>query len=105
MFVKTDCKDVSVHFRILCTENAKALFRRGKAYVELSEATKAREDLTRCSELDPSSAGTCAKLLAKLSEEQKKHHEQDKKIYGNMFGRNSTSSAKPGQDDTKEYIF
>ncbi|KAF2360892.1 Tetratricopeptide-like helical domain [Trinorchestia longiramus] len=96
-------------------DNVKALFRRGKAYVELCEASAARADLTRCSELDPPSAASCNRLLGKLASDQKKYNERDKKVYGALFtssGQHKDQAKDSGagdhrkeSDSEKEYIF
>lgn len=79
-------------------DNVKALFRRGKAYVELCEGDSARQDLERCCKLDPSTATSCRKLLAKLAATEKKHHDRDKKVYGKLFG--AAKEAQSGKEGT-----
>lgn len=44
--------------------NEKALFRRGQAYLNLGEAQLAKNDFTRCLELDPNNSATKAQLAA-----------------------------------------
>ena len=67
------------------SENVKALFRRGKAYCELNEGSKARTDLTECQRLDGTTSAQVNKLLAELAKQEKLKNEHDKKTYANLF--------------------
>ncbi|CAH0560039.1 unnamed protein product [Brassicogethes aeneus] len=66
--------------------NEKALFRRGQAFVGLTEAELAAKDFARCLEIDPNNKAAqaqqaaCAKIL-------RQQLQKEKKIYANMFDR------------------
>lgn len=66
-------------------DNVKALFRRGKAYIEVFNAAEARSDLLKAAELDESIAPGCKKLLDKLAMMEKQQNIQDKTKYSKMF--------------------
>ncbi|CAL4058809.1 unnamed protein product, partial [Meganyctiphanes norvegica] len=61
------CSDVLKHN----PDNVKALFRRGKAYIEVFSPAEARTDLLKAAQLDESIAPGCKKLLEKLAQMEK----------------------------------
>ncbi|KAJ3104528.1 hypothetical protein HDU96_008909 [Phlyctochytrium bullatum] len=67
-------------------DNAKALFRRGKANLELKNVDKAESDLKKALELEPKDAGIRAEL-EKIKVIHKQYDEKQKKEWAGMFDR------------------
>ena len=67
------------------SDNVKALFRRGKCYIEVFSGKEARDDLNRAMSLDPSLESGCQKLLKNLEKIEKEKDQQDKQKFKNMF--------------------
>ncbi|XP_010523670.1 PREDICTED: peptidyl-prolyl cis-trans isomerase FKBP42 [Tarenaya hassleriana] len=65
--------------------NAKALFRRGKARAELGQTESAREDFVKARKFAPDDKAITRELRA-LSEEEKALYQKQKEIYKGMFG-------------------
>jgi tetratricopeptide (TPR) repeat protein len=66
-------------------DNAKALFRRGVAQMNLEELNLAQKDLERVKELDPSLPEIDAQLQ-QLAKRQKIRDQKDKKLFSRMLG-------------------
>lgn len=66
-------------------DNVKALFRRGRAYVEVFSPEEAKRDLEKAARLDSGVAAGCKKLLTQLAKMEKEKTAQDKNIYSKMF--------------------
>jgi len=64
--------------------NIKAVYRRGQAWMALSEFDKANDDLVRAKELDPQNKEILTTLAA-LKKKIKEQQEKDKKLYSSMF--------------------
>jgi len=73
--------------------NAKGLFRRGTALLELGEWDEARKDLKRALEIEPGNTAAQAALHT-LQQRVAKQAESDRKRYKGMFERMSKLSAK-----------
>ncbi|XP_031554606.1 tetratricopeptide repeat protein 9C-like [Actinia tenebrosa] len=69
-------------------DNAKALYRRGQAYMKLQDIDRAKEDLKRASELEPTD-NSIKRTLILLEKEYKKITEKEKKTYAAMFEKMS----------------
>lgn len=67
-------------------DNEKAIFRRGQAYIGLSEAELAAKDFARCLQIDPNNKAAQAQQAA-CSKIIKVQLEKEKKIYANMFDK------------------
>ncbi|XP_050515594.1 FK506-binding protein 59 [Diabrotica virgifera virgifera] len=67
-------------------DNEKALFRRGQAYIQLREPELARQDFTRCLEIDPNNTAAKSQLTI-CSKTLKEQLQKEKKIYANMFDK------------------
>lgn len=67
------------------TENVKALYRRGRAHVEVFSPDEARRDLEKASQIDKSIAPSCRKLLAQLAKMEEEKNMQDKTAYSKLF--------------------
>lgn len=66
------------------SENVKALFRRGSAYLSIKEYDKAKADFEKVIEIDPSNKASKLEL-AKTVKAMKDYGEREKKLYCNMF--------------------
>ncbi|KAK3864839.1 hypothetical protein Pcinc_029502 [Petrolisthes cinctipes] len=66
-------------------DNVKALFRRGRAYVEVFSPAEARKDLAKATNLDPSLASASRKLLDQLAKMEAEKNSQDRTVYSKMF--------------------
>ncbi|RUS88116.1 hypothetical protein EGW08_004169 [Elysia chlorotica] len=66
-------------------DNEKALFRRGKAHAAVWNATEARRDLTRVTELNPKLEAAVHKELASLESRIKEKEAQEKSSFSGMF--------------------
>lgn len=76
----------------LCTEvisyesdNLKAFYRRGRAYVGAWEPEKAQEDFLRCISLDPSLKPSITKEINALKDKIKSLEDKEKSKYRNLF--------------------
>jgi len=67
-------------------DNAKALFRRGKAYLNLGDLDRAQEDLNRASALAPTDSAVKTEL-ALLARKMRAAEQKQKAIYAGMFAR------------------
>ncbi|KAG0717869.1 AH receptor-interacting protein [Chionoecetes opilio] len=66
-------------------DNVKALYRRGRAYVEVFSPAEARKDLEKASQLDASIAPSCGKLLSQLAKMEADKNLLDKSAYSKLF--------------------
>ncbi|XP_063865630.1 AH receptor-interacting protein-like [Scylla paramamosain] len=66
-------------------DNVKALYRRGRAYVEVFSPTEARRDLEKAAKLDASIAHSCRSLLSRLAKMEAEKNSQDKTAYSKLF--------------------
>lgn len=66
-------------------ENVKALYRRGRAHVEVFSPDEARRDLEKAAQLDKSIAPSCRKLLAQLAKMEEEKNMLDKSAYSKLF--------------------
>ncbi|XP_076044663.1 AH receptor-interacting protein isoform X2 [Oratosquilla oratoria] len=67
------------------SENVKALYRRGRAYINVWSPKEAREDLEKAARCDPSLAPACKKLLDELQYMEKKKDSEDKDKFSKLF--------------------
>lgn len=74
--------------------NTKALFRRGKAYMNTGELEKAKEDLEKASTIQPSEE--INRELAKVKQKLNAAKQKEKKFYGNMFNKLTEESKNEG---------
>ncbi|XP_032240458.2 tetratricopeptide repeat protein 9C [Nematostella vectensis] len=74
------CKKVLAHQ----PENAKALYRRGTAYINLKDLDRAQEDLSKATNLQPNDA-KIKRSQVLLVKELKKSTEKEKRTYEAMF--------------------
>lgn len=72
-------------FNIDIAENVKALYRRGRAYIEVFSPAEARKDLEKAAKLDKSIAPSCRKLLSQLAKMEAEKNMQDKNAYSKLF--------------------
>ena len=73
----------------MISENAtaeKAYFRRGEARMRLNDHEPAREDYTKCVELDPENAAA-KKRMAACANHIRAQRAKEKKTFANMFDR------------------
>lgn len=63
----------------------KALYRRGRAYIEVFSPAEARIDLEKAAKLDTSIVPSCRKLLTKLAKMESEKTVQDKNAYSKLF--------------------
>nr|XP_054761967.1 peptidyl-prolyl cis-trans isomerase FKBP4-like [Lytechinus pictus] len=68
------------------SSSVKGYFRRGQAYIHLSEFDKAKLDFLKVLEIEPENKAAKNQLTVS-NQKLKQHHEKEKKIYGNMFQR------------------
>lgn len=66
-------------------DNVKALYRRGRAYVEVFSPAEAKRDLEKAAKLDTSIAPSCRKLLVRLAKMEAEKNLQDKNAYSKLF--------------------
>lgn len=76
--------------------NEKALYRRGEARLLRNEFTLALEDFQQVLQVNPSNRAAHAQISI-CQRKIKEHHEQDKKIYANMFQKFAERDAKLGK--------
>ncbi|KAL7408132.1 hypothetical protein ABVT39_018694 [Epinephelus coioides] len=76
--------------------NEKALYRRGEARLLRNEFTLALEDFQQVLQVNPSNRAARAQISI-CQRKIKEHHEQDKKIYANMFQKFAERDAKLGK--------
>ena len=73
-------------FFLCSTENAKALYRRAKAYVGAWDPDLARADFEKLRQVDASLEKTVAKELKSIDEKVKEKEKQDReKLQGKLF--------------------
>ncbi|EDO43207.1 predicted protein [Nematostella vectensis] len=82
-------------------ENIKALFRRGKALLNLKDYEKSKEDFTQVLELDPKNREAREQLKI-VNGMLKDHHQKEKKLYSNIFERLAEMKAKENKDQEAE---
>lgn len=70
------------------TNNTKAIFRRGKAYLALGDLDRAEVDLNKAASLDPKDAGIQRELLV-LKKKNKEQDKKQQKFYSNLFEKMS----------------
>lgn len=73
--------------------NEKALYRRGEARLHRNEFSLAMADFQQVLQVSPSNRAACAQISI-CQNKIKEHHEQDKKIYANMFQKFAEQDAK-----------
>ena len=84
------------------SNNTKALFRRGKAYLEQGDLDKAERDLSKASQLDPND-GAIKKELQILKQKTKVAEKKTQKFYANMFDKMSKDEEKePEKNEEKQ---
>lgn len=66
-------------------ENLKALFRRAKAHAGVWNIQDARDDLTRCLEMDRTMGKTVARCLHELKQREEIKNKEDRERFGRMF--------------------
>lgn len=66
-------------------DNVKALYRRGRAYIEIFSPAEARRDLEKATMLDTTVASSCRKLLIQLSKMESEKTKQDRNTYSKLF--------------------
>lgn len=76
--------------------NEKALYRRGEARLLRNEFTLAMADFQQVLQVNPSNRAARAQISI-CQGKIKEHHEQDKKIYANMFQKFAERDAKTGK--------
>ncbi|XP_029948704.1 peptidyl-prolyl cis-trans isomerase FKBP5 isoform X2 [Salarias fasciatus] len=76
--------------------NEKALYRRGEARLTCNEFSLAMADFQQVLQVNPSNRAARAQISICQSK-IKEHHEQDKKIYANMFQKFAERDAKTGK--------
>ncbi|CAG5980477.1 peptidyl-prolyl cis-trans isomerase FKBP5 [Menidia menidia] len=76
--------------------NEKALYRRGEARLLRNEFSLAMADFQRVLQVNPSNRAARAQI-SHCQSRIKEHHEQDKKIYANMFQKFAEQDAKTGR--------
>lgn len=73
--------------------NEKAFYRRGEARLYRNEFGLAKEDFQKVLQVNPANQAARAQILI-CQNKIKEHHEQDKKIYANMFQKFAEQDAK-----------
>jgi outer membrane protein assembly factor BamD (BamD/ComL family) len=79
---------VSCEFKLFFVylDNAKALFKRGKANLSVWKMNEAREDLKRLSSLEPRMQVSVNQLMCQINEAIKKKDDEDRqKLRGKLF--------------------
>uniref|UniRef100_A0A3P9J1J7 peptidylprolyl isomerase n=1 Tax=Oryzias latipes TaxID=8090 RepID=A0A3P9J1J7_ORYLA len=76
--------------------NEKAFYRRGEARLYRNEFGLAKEDFQKVLQVNPANQAARAQILI-CQNKIKEHHEQDKKIYANMFQKFAEQDAKTGK--------
>nr|XP_053637343.1 AH receptor-interacting protein-like [Cherax quadricarinatus] len=66
-------------------DNVKALYRRGRAYVEVFSPAEAQKDLEKAAKLDASVTPGCRKLLSRLAKMESEKTLHDKNVYSKLF--------------------
>ena len=74
---------------VCLSDNVKALYRRGRAYVEVFSPAEARTDLEKAAKLDATIAPSCRKLLSQLAKMEAEKNVQDKSAYSKLFSSSS----------------
>lgn len=77
----------------LDSENEKALYRRGEARLLKNEFSLALMDFRQVLQVNPSNRAARTRISV-CQRKIREHHEQDKKIYANMFQRFAEHDAK-----------
>lgn len=70
--------------KLVLLDNTKALFKRGKAHMNVWNAEEAQKDLLRVAEIDPSLQGVIQSLLKQLDQSLK---EKDSNLKQNIQGK------------------
>lgn len=86
---------VCVLFQVLELDenNEKAFFRRGEARLHRNEFSIAKEDFQKVLQVNPANQAARTQIII-CQNKIKEHHEQDKKIYANMFQKFAEQDAK-----------
>ncbi|KAL2090962.1 hypothetical protein ACEWY4_013225 [Coilia grayii] len=74
-------------------DNEKALYRRGEAHLQRNEFSLALKDFRHVLQVNPSNRAAHSQITL-CQRKMREHHEQDKKIYANMFQRFAEHDAK-----------
>ncbi|KAG5274634.1 hypothetical protein AALO_G00138450 [Alosa alosa] len=74
-------------------DNEKALYRRGEARLQRNEFSLAVKDFRHVLQVNPSNRAANSQITV-CQRKMREHHEQDKKIYANMFQRFAEHDAK-----------
>lgn len=71
---------------LVCLDNVKALFKRGKANLSVWKMNEAKEDLKRLSRLEPRMQASVNQLMCQINEAIKKKDDEDRqKLRGKLF--------------------
>lgn len=74
-------------------DNEKALYRRGEARLQRNELSLSLRDFRHVIQVNPSNRAAHSQISI-CQRKMREHHEQDKKIYANMFQRFAEHDAK-----------
>lgn len=83
--------------------NIKALFRRGKAYLNLGDLDRAEADLKKANSLDPNDKMVQRELLILKKKDQQQTKKQQK-FYANMFDKLSVENQKEEKQEAVKEI-
>jgi tetratricopeptide (TPR) repeat protein len=82
-------------------KNVKALFRRGKAYLDEGNLDRAEADLMEAEKLDPEDKGI-KKEIQVLKKKIKEDDKKKQKFYSNMFSKIEEENQKAAQEPSSE---
>merc|ERR1712107_382656 len=83
--------------------NAKALFRRGEAFIALNEHEHAKRDFLKCLEFDPENKAAKNKVTV-CSHQLKMIKEKEKKTFANMFDKFARIDAMKEEEARKNQL-